>query len=389
MTTYPGVRTPMLARAAPPRTPRLLRILDSYVLKEVAAPFGFALAAFFLFWFANIFVLAADYIVNKGAPIFLVLRFLVFRMPQATPMAFPFACLFGTLLGMGRLAADNEISALRTSGVSFFRIIRLPLIAGILVAYGAFQVNEKIAPVATDLSTRSFYQILYKSQTLPIEPNIFRSDPSTGNTFYIQSVSPDGKTMNNVMIYQPDRSTPYVQLLTAKTARVDGTAIVLEHAVRTQIKSDGQIGAVDVMTKESRISLPMGDNGQNFLSSAFNDTYTMNTERLAQQIKFRKQTGQGGTDLSVQELTLGQKYAYPVASFIAVIVALPLAVKFGKKGRTLGIVLSIIVLFIYYAMVAIAGAFGKNGALDPYVAAWLPNIIATLVGGYLVWREDR
>src|SRR5947209_11374406 len=154
MAAFPGVGTPTFARAAPPRL-RLLPILDSYVLKEVAGPFAFALAAFFLFWFANIFGLAADYIVNKGAPIFLVLRFLVFRMPQATPMAFPFACLFGTLLGMGRLAADNEISALRTSGVSFFRIIRLPLIAGVLIAYGAFQVNEKIAPVATDLSTRS------------------------------------------------------------------------------------------------------------------------------------------------------------------------------------------------------------------------------------------
>jgi lipopolysaccharide export system permease protein len=389
MTTYPGVRTPTLARAAPPRTPRLLRILDSYVLKELAAPFWFALAAFFLFWFANIFVLAADYLVNKGAPVFLVLRFLVFRMPQATPMAFPFACLFGTLLGMGRLAADNEISALRTSGVSFFRIIRLPLIAGILVAFAAFEVNERIAPVATDLSTRSFYQILYKSQTLPIEPNIFRSDPATGNTFYIQSVSPDGKTMQNVMIYQPDRTTPYTQILTAKTARIEGTSIVLRDAVRTQIKSDGQIGAVDVMLKELRMSLPMGDNGQNFLSSAFNDTYTMNTEQLAREIKFRKQTGQGGTDLAVRELTLATKYAYPFASFIAVIIALPLAVKFGKKGRTLGIVLSIIVLFIYYAIVAVAGAFGKNGALDPYLAAWLPNIAMAAAGGWLVWREDR
>jgi lipopolysaccharide export system permease protein len=195
--------------------------------------------------------------------------------------------------------------------------------------------------------------------------------------------------MQDVQIYQPDRNTPYVQILTAKTARVEGTTIVLEHAVRTQIKSDGQIAAVDVMVKDFRMSLPMGDNGQNFLSSSFNDTYTMNTQRLAEQIKFRKQTGQGGTELAVQELTLGTKYAYPVASFIAVIIALPLAVKFGKKGRTLGIVLSIIVLFIYYAIVAVAGAFGKNGALDPYVAAWLPNIITAAVGGWLVWREDR
>ncbi|HEV3086214.1 MAG TPA: LptF/LptG family permease [Candidatus Elarobacter sp.] len=380
--------TPTFARAAPPWLPRL-RILDSYVLREVAGPFAFALAAFFLFWFANIFVLAADYLVNKHAPIFLVLRFLVFRIPQATPLAFPFACLFGTLLGFGRLAADNEINAMRTSGVSFLRIIRLPLLAGAAVAIASFLINENIAPVATDLSTRSFYQILYRSQTLPIEPNIFRNDPVTGNMFYIQSVGADGKTMQNVQIWQPARTTNFPQILTAKTARIEGTEIVLHHAVQSRINADGLPTAVTVSADDVRISLPMGDNGQNFLSSAFNDTYTMDTQRLRQDIKFRKQTGQGGTDLAVRELTLGTKYAYPFAAFIAVILAVPLATRFGKRGRTLGIVLSIVGLFGYYAMVALAGAFGKNGALDPYLAAWLPNIITATAGAILCWRENR
>jgi len=388
MAAFPGVGTPTFARAAPPRM-RLMRILDSYVLKEVSGPFAFALAAFFLFWFANIFVLAADYIVNKGAPVFLVLRFLVFRVPQATPLAFPFACLFGTLLGFGRLAADNEINAMRTSGISFFRIIRLPLLAGASVAIVSFLVNEHIAPIATELSTRSFYQILYHSQTLPVEPNIFRSDPSTGNTFYIQSVSPDGRTMQNVQIYQPARVTPFIQILTAKKARIEGTDIVLDHAVQTRINGDGQVSAIDIVAKEVRLALPMGDNGSNFLSAAANDTYTMNTQRLAQDIKFRKQTGQGGTDLAMREATLAQKYAFPFAAFIAVILAVPLAVKFGKNGRTLGVVLSIVGLFGYYAMVAVAGAFGKNGELNPTLAAWLPNVITAAIGSWLVWREDR
>lgn len=389
MATFPGVRSPAFARAAPPK-PRL-RILDTYVLREMTAPFLFALAAFFLFWFANIFVLAADYLVNKGAPFFLVLRFLVFRMPQATPLAFPFAALFGTLIGFGRLASDNEITAMRTSGVPFRRIILLPVLAGIGVALVSFMINEKLAPVATDLSTRSFYQILYRSQTLPIEPNIFRADPATGNIFYVQSVSPDGKTMQNVQIYQPGRTSPFPKLIEAKTARIDGTEIVLDGATMEELKPDGQVSSLSVNTKQIRLSLPMGDNGGQFLSSAFNDTYTMDTHRLAQDIKFRKQTGQGGTDLAGRELTLGGKYAYPFASFIAVIIALPLAVfRFkGKTGRTLGIVLSIIVLFIYYGLVAFFSAIGKNGAIDPYLAAWLPNIVVASAGALLVWREDR
>ena len=387
MAAFPGVRTPVYARAAPPKFG--LPIMDAYLLRELAAPFAFALAAFFLFWFANIFVLAADYIVNKGAPFFLVLRFLVFRIPQATPLAFPFASLFGTLLGFGRLMADNEINALRTSGVSFARIIRLPLIAGAAVAITSFLVNENIAPIATDLSTRSFYQILYKSQTLPIEPNIFRSDPTTGDTFYIQSVAADGHTMQNIMIYQPDRTSPFQQILTAKSARIEGTEIVLDHAVRTQIKADGQIGAVNVEASQLRISLPMGDNGQNFLSASMNDTWTMDSKRLSQDIKFRKATGQGGSDLAQRELTLAGKYAYPFASFIAVIIAVPLAVRFGKKGRTLGIVLSVVVLFVYYGMVALTAAFGRNGSLDPTLAAWLPNVVMAAAGSFLIWREDK
>ncbi|WP_317995532.1 LptF/LptG family permease [Vulcanimicrobium alpinum] len=381
------MRSPAFARAPAPKL--RLPILDAYLLREVAGPFGFALGAFFLFWFANIFVLAADYLVNKGAPLFLVLRFLLFRVPQATPLAFPFASLFGTLLGFGRLMADNEINALRTSGVSFLRIIRLPVLAGAAVAITSFLVNEHIAPIATDLSTRSFYQILYRSQTLPLEPDIFRADPSSGNVFYIQSVAADGKTMQNVQIYQPDRTSPFRQILTAKSARIEGTEIVLEKPDIARIKADGTVSALSVSGTEMRISLPMGDNGQNFLSSSFNDTFTMDSKRLAQDIKFRKQTGQGGTDLAGRELTLGGKYAYPFASFIAVIVAVPLAVRFGKRGRMLGVVLSIVLLFIYYGLVALAGAFGRNGSIDPYLAAWLPNIILAAVGGFLIWREDR
>lgn len=387
MAVAPSVDGGAYARSARPRF--RLPILDAYILRELAGPFAFGLGAVYVFWFANIFVLAADYLINKGAPAFLILRFLVARMPQATPMAFPFACLFGALLAFGRLAADNEISALRTSGISYLRICRTPLLAGLAMFLISFGVNERIAPAAVDISTRTFYQIVYRTATLPLEPHIFRSDPATGKTFYIDSVDPDGRTMNNVMIFEQGRGAPFLNLTTARKARIENGEIVLQDAIQTRVLPNGTVQTLTVAARDISVPLPLGDSGDKFLSQAYNDPYAMDAKRLNDQIQFRKLTGGGGADLAGLEITLAQKYALPFASFIAVMIALPLAVRFGKKGRTLGIALSVVVLFVYYILGAVGAAFGKNGALDPTIAVWLPNVIMLAGGGYLILKEDR
>src|SRR5580692_9928430 len=133
-----------------------LPILDSYLLQEMIGPFFFALGAFLLFWALNIFFLAADYIINQHAPFFLVLRFVVFRIPQATPMAFPFACLFAALLAIGRVMGDNEITAMRTAGIPVMRIVLSPFVFGLAMFALAYGINEFVAPRSVDLSTRTF-----------------------------------------------------------------------------------------------------------------------------------------------------------------------------------------------------------------------------------------
>ena len=388
VTAVPGVGNEMFVNSSSPSPRWRLPILDMYILREMLPPFGFAFATFLLFWFVNIFFLAADYVVNKGAPFFVVLRFLIFRVPQATPMAFPFACLFATLMAFGRLMADNEINALRTSGVPFIRIVRLPVIAG-LAAFGlSYMVNERLVPYATDMSTRTFYQMVYKAQTLPIEPNLFRADSTTGLTFYVGSVDEDHKTMHNVQIFKRGHTSPFQEITAAQTGHLDGALLILENAVTVTFKTDGSIDK-DLPAHVVNIGLPLGESAENFLSTAYNDPYTMDSEHLRQDIKFRKQTGQGGGDLANREVLLARKLAYPFASFIAVMIALPLAVRFGKKGRALGIALSIVMMFAYWAVGAMTEAFAHNGLLNAYVAAWLPNILMAAGAGLLIFLEDR
>ena len=378
------------ARAAPTGLLRQLRlpILDSYILGEIAGPFVFAFLAFFLFWGFNIFFLAAKYILVGNAPFFLVMRFVLFRVPQSIPMAFPFATIFATLLGIGRLMADNEVTAIRTSGVSLWRLALTPLTFGVCVFLSTWAMNEYVAPKSVDLSTRTFYQIVYHTASLPIEPQMFRKDPDTGNEFFVSNVAPDGHTMEGVQIFKPGRNGYWNETIQAKTAHVEGATLVLTGAIVTFYNAEGYVTS-QTRTDQFRIGLPLGESAAQFLSSANSDAYTMNSKQLSAQVNALKAQGVGGEALGNLELNLADKFAFPFAAVVSVLIALPMAIKFGKKGRAMGMAMAILAFFVYYVMIEAGAAFGSTGRMNPYLAAWLPNAIFGSAGLTLLWSEER
>ena len=371
-------------RALVPR----LHILDKYLLGEMIGPFLFAFGAFLIFWALNIFILAADYIINQHAPFFLALRFVIFRIPQSIPMAFPFACLFATLLATGRLMGDNEITAMRTAGISIWRIALAPLLFGIFMFAATYAMNEYIEPTSVDLSTRTFYQIIYHTDSLPVESQFFRKDPDTGNVFYVTQVAPDNRTMEGVEIFKPGHGGPWVETLQAKTANVDGTQLDLHDVVDTRYNAEGFMSSqqhVDTIA----IGLPLAETAAQFMSSLNSDPWTMSSKALSTQVKAMQAQGLGGSALGSLQINLANRLAWPFACVIGVVIALPLAIRFGSRGRTLGITLAGVAFFIYFILMSIASAFGRNGQIDPVLAAWVPNVIMGVTGIVLLWREDR
>lgn len=378
------------ARTAPVNFLRRLRLplLDSYILTEFAGPFAFAFLAFFLFWGFNIFFLAAKYLIAQNAPFFLVMRFVVLRIPQSIPMAFPFATLFAALLGVGRLMADNEVNAIRTSGVSLWRFAITPLAFGFCAFIVAFLMNEYIAPRSVDLSTRTFYQIIYHTASLPVEPQFFRKDPDTGNVFYVSQVLPDEKTMEGVQIFKPGRNGYWNETIQAKTAHVEGATLVMSDAVLTYYNTQGYETS-QTTTPEFRIGLPLAESAAEFMSSENSDAYTMNSKQLGAQVSALRAQGVGGEALGNLEMSLADKFAFPFACFVSIMLALPMAIRFGKKGRAMGMALAVVSFFVYYVLTEAAAAFGSTDRMNPYLAAWLPNVIFGLAGFGLLWSEEH
>ena len=379
-----------IARSGVLLKPPFLRIpiLDRYFFREFIGPFIFAFSAVLLFWGIDIFFQAMDFLINAHAPFFLVMRFLVFRIPQSIPLAFPFATLFATLLSMGRLVSDHEISAMRTAGISLWRVCLTPLLCGFGAFVMAYTMNESVAPIAVDQSTRTFYQIIYHTASLPVEPQFFRKDPDTGNVFFVNQVLPDGKTMQGVQIFKPGHSGYFGEVLSAKTAHVEGSTLVLTDVIVNRFNNDGAV-ITQVRDNPMRVGLPLHESAAQFISTANSDAYTMTSKNLSQQVHSLQAQGVGGSAVGNMEVTLANKSSFPFACFVGVLIALPLSIRFGKKGRSVGIGLAILTFIVYYLMSLAASAFGRNGVINPYVASWAPNVIFGLAGIVMLWWEEH
>ncbi|MDQ6930421.1 MAG: LptF/LptG family permease [Candidatus Eremiobacteraeota bacterium] len=379
-----SVARPIPLAHASPRIP----ILDAYMFREFIWPFVGAFAAFMFLWGFNIFFIAIDYIINAHAPIFLVLRFVVFRMPQSVPYAFPFATLFAMLFAIGRLAGDGEINAMRTAGISLWRICLTPLVCGFFAFALTYAVNETIAPLSVDQSTRSFYQIIYHTASLPVEPQFFRKDPDTGNVFFVNQVMADNKTMLGVQVFKPGRSGYFGEVLSAKSAHVDQSTLVLDHVIVNRFNADGAIVG-QYHSNPVRVGLPLGESAAAFISNANSDAYTMNSKTLSRTVNSLKAQGVGGAALGGMQISLANKSSFPFACVVAVLIALPLSFRFGKKGRMVGTGLAILTFIVYQLVGLAAAAFGRNGVINPYLASWIPNVIFGLSGLVLLWWEER
>ncbi len=355
-------------------------ILDRYLISEMAAPFAFAVAAFTLFLLINTFFLAADYIINKSVPFGLVIRYIVLQIPSFVYLILPFATLFGVLQGFGRLAGDNEMTALRTSGVSLNRIARPALFMGLALTLAAFLINEFIAPQSQHKSQTIFREIAYHSSQPIIQPDQFVRTEDGQHSIFVGSMDPQSGLMHNVQIYSLG-SGYFPETLTASTARQINGKLVLYNGVQTMYGTNG------LVTKQQHfdsLEFPLAD--ASLLFEGPRGPFEMNSRELAREIKALKGSGE---DTRQFEMTLQQKYAMPVACLISILIALPLGVRFGRRGRGVAAMLALLVLLGYWMIMAATNALGKNGAIPPPLAAWIPNLVMCSAGLFMLWKEER
>jgi lipopolysaccharide export system permease protein len=359
----------------------MIKIIDRYIFKELIDPFLFGLFSFSLILSASMILFElVRAVVLSGMPLFTALQLFVFRLPTVVVYIFPMATLLAALLGFGRLSKDSEITAFRASGISLFRLIIPVLALGLLISSVNLVFNEVVVPEANKAAKNLLLEVATKKAPR-VEENVFVPEMEKGalkRIFYARRMK--GKVLEGVIVseFQDGRLS---QIINAKTALWlpdkntwqfnDGTVYLLSEIgeYRHLIKFDQQFVAI----KYTPADLSAGDRSPDDMSIG----------ELREYIKLKEKMGVKITDHKIQ---LNFKMALPFASLVFALLGAPLGLSPRRASSSIGLGLSIIVIFLYYVLIFTSFAFGELELISPFLSAWLPNVVTGGLGFYILSR---
>ena len=403
---------PALTPHLPPRSQTLVQrmrslfktsfplLLDEYVLRAYATNLALSLAAFaLLFLIFTFFELIGD-IVRNGIALLIVGDYLFNLLPYIVSAVTPLCSLLAVLITFGSLNRSSELTAMKATGISLYRVVAPILVLAALLSVALFAFNESYLPDANRRQEALRAEIKGKpaqtflrpdrqwmsGQSSPLAPpsqNASSVTPSTPQRiFYYQAFDPDRKAFANLTVFEFDpRSFTLVRRIFATNAHWDD-------ASDNWIFDNGWQRTFANQTVASY---------QTFHSSSFPDiheqpSYFMKEYRQSQEMDYNELTAyitdlsQSGIDTVRLRVQLERKLADPAITLVMALLAVPFALSMGKRGSLAGVATAIAVAISYWVVAAFFSSLGDINTLPPMLAAWSPDVLFAIAGTYLLLR---
>ncbi len=364
-----------------------MRILDNYILKSIISVF---VATILIFAFLYILIDAAsnlDEIIGRKVGLKVLAQYYFSFFPIILTQTSSIACLIATLLTFSRLSNNNEVIALRSSGLNFWKITRPALWFCILVSVLLFWVNERFVPTATVSSE----QIRDENIILQSDKNKKLIQPIKNLTFYglknrlyfIDSFNPRTYELAGITIIEQDNNQNPIQKINALNGKWIGIAWKFSQC-QVSLFDPVNINTTKGLKYYPEKLMDIKETPQDFLRQRINIT-SMNIHQLHDYIK---RISNSGATKAIRErkVDLYQKMAFPFTTIAIVLVGMPIALLTGRRRAftftSLGI--AIAAGFFFKVIEAVGLALGKDGTLPPILSAGLAPLIFLSIGFYLI-----
>ncbi len=357
-----------------------MKTLDKYILREMAIPFLIGTLAVVLMFQVNMLIFEFKTFRISAVPAIAVAKLILLKTPNFLSMTLPVGMALASSLAMSRLARESELTAIRSIGVSILRVVVPVALLGFLVGIGNFFIVEKVMPE----SEKAWRKLQSELAVLAASPE-FKSNLVVYLKNYAASFGTVSRgkgselQLSGIMLIERPRPGEIWLTTSDLGTYKDGIWTMKNPYVRV-LKGD------QLMSASSRDDLVINEpiNLQElFLPPQAEE---LSLQELAKAINEGKKQAR---DTTSQQIQYYVRFAVPAACFVFALTGPVFAVRLSRAGPFMGVLLSIILVFLYYnAYIISTQIFGPNGWLPPWLAAWLPNILFFLLGLIALRRSE-
>lgn len=361
-----------------------MNLLDRYVLRELAAPLLFGLLAFTGLFLSIDLVPLVRMGVDYGAPLEVMVKLVLLRLPEVFMWTLSMAVLLGALLSLSRLSAASEVVAMQAATISFYRIVAPVLSVGLLVSLGTMALGEWAVPSANHEYRRVVTEDVQGGQLPTVTRNVILKEYERGvMSGFLYAAQYDGKskTMRDVTIVEMDGGRPVKTTFARKTVW-EGDTWYMEDGV-THLHDDEP--GVTINFGAGRQPIAVGYRPEQVMR-AQKQPEEMTIGELRDHIAVLRSRGDEGREHVLQ---LHLKISVPLTSFVFALIAAPLGVQPHRTASSVGFGLSMLVIFAYYVLMTVGTALAQGGHVPPALGAWLQNVVLGAVGIGLNVRSGR
>ena len=371
---------------------KFIPTLDRYIIGEICLFFLFSVGLFSALGVTIGTVSDLAYkITEYNLPIPVAILIFVYKIPEYVGYALPISILLSILIVYGRLSSDRELVAFFSFGISLQRIIVPTLIFSLLVTAIAFLFNESIVPAANyqanllqnpfisetelNLTKRDIFYPEY-------EPNHRDRSAKTLKTIYFAEQYRN-ETLQKVTIISFDRGR-IKRIITARLATWNSDR-------QTWNLTQGELNQIDLDNAE--ITTKQFTKRQLSLSPTVFEIAKknrspddMNIRQAKEYLNIIRDSGKK-TDIAKFAVRIQQKYAFPFICIVFALIGSVIGAKYTQMNRSQGFGLCVAIVFAYYSLGFTFGSLGISGLLSPFWAAWIPNFMGIITGGWLLSNQ--
>lgn len=355
-----------------------MKILDKYIIKQFISTILFGLLAFTMIFVVVDMMENLDDFIDQNVPTWMIFQYYFVFSPEIIKLMTPVAVLFSSLFTAGKMSNLNELTAIKSSGISLYRYMIPMVIVTAFVSIFAVYFGGFVVPEANQYKAEIERTYLKKNMIFS-GSNIFFQD-SFNRIININFFDSQNSQVIKVNINTFDKNN-----LSIMKERIDASRMKYDSAKSVWV-------AYDVVKRyfnsESERIEYFGIQDMPDLNFKPEDLATKQQKpeemNLSELSKLIDDQIKAGTDSKRVQIEYYTRFSFAMASIVVVLFGLPLAANTDKRkgGLALQFGINILITFIYLGLMQISSAFGKNGALDPILTAWLVNFLF-LAGAFI------